>query len=321
LTDKPLAVQVSELTRTFGGRAAAVTVLNGISLQVRYGEIVALLGVNGAGKTTLIKVLSTLLLPTSGSVRIAGHDVVRDPRLARQATSVVFGGDRGLYSRLTGRDNLRFFGMLAGLSRSQLQARIAAALETVNLVAVAGQRVETYSRGMRQRLHLAIGLVAQPRVLLLDEPTVGLDPVEAARLRDVVLDMRNEGTGILLTSHHLLDVEELANRVLLLSDGRIRKDLTLAEFVRQSGHAATVTVRGRDTPPNLEVARLPSIVVASSVRAEGASWVVELQLREWQADIFGILDNLFRAVTVEDVQVRETRLEEAFTALSAEVAI
>lgn len=321
MTDSLAAIQVAGLTRSFSGHGGPVTVLDGVSLQVGYGEIVALLGVNGAGKTTVIKILSTLLLPTSGSVRVAGHDVVRDPRRARQATSVVFGGDRGLYSRLTGRDNLRFFGVLAGLSRSQLRTRIDAALEKVNLAAAAGQRVETYSRGMRQRLHLAIGLIAQPRVLLLDEPTVGLDPVESSRLRDVVLDMRNEGTGILLTSHYLLDVEELASRVLLLSNGHVRKDLTLAEFVRQSGRAATVTVRGRDLPPDIDNARLPPIVVASNLRAEGASWVVELQLREWQADTFGILDNLFRAVTVEDVQVRETRLEEAFTALAAEVAV
>jgi ABC-2 type transport system ATP-binding protein len=313
------AIRVDGLTRAFGSRSNLVTALNGVSLEVGYGEVVALLGVNGAGKTTLIKILSTLLLPTSGSAVVAGHDVVREPKRARQATSVVFGGDRGLYTRLSGRDNLRFFGMLAGLGRRELKGRIEIALEQVNLASAADRRVETYSRGMRQRLHLAIGLLAPPKVLLLDEPTVGLDPVESDRLRDVVLTMRDSGVAILLTSHYLLDVEKLATRVLLLSGGRIRENMTLAEFVRESGHAATVTIRGRGTPPDIAAGRLPATVAASCVQQDSDTWVVDLRLREWSGDVFGLLDDLFVAVKVDDVQVRETRLEEAFAAISAQL--
>src|SRR5436190_5008649 len=311
------AVRVEGLTRSFGRGSKSVPVLDGVSLQVRKGEVVALLGVNGAGKTTLIKILSTLLLPTSGSAVVAGCDVVREPRRARKATSVVFGGDRGLYSRLTGRDNLRFFGMLAGLGRRELRVRIDSALEQVNLVSSADTRVETYSRGMRQRLHLAVGILASPQVLLLDEPTMGLDPVESDRLRDVILTMRDSGVAVLLTSHYLLDVDKLATRVLLLSGGRIRENLTLAEFVRASGHAATVTIRGRGTPPDVAAGRLPATVVASCVQQDSGTWVADLRLREWSGDVFGLLDDLLVGAKVEDVQVRETRLEEAFTAISA----
>jgi ABC-2 type transport system ATP-binding protein len=294
--------------------------LDGVSMEVGYGEVVALLGANGAGKTTLIKILATLLLPTSGTAVVAGHDVVREPKRVRQATSVVFGGDRGLYARLTGRDNLRFFGMLNGLGRRELRAAIDRVLEQVNLVAVADRRVETYSRGMRQRLHLAVGLLPSPAVLLLDEPTVGLDPVEADRLRDTILTLRDSGVAILLTSHYLLDAEKLATRILLMSGGRIRENLTLDEFVRGTGHAATVTIRGRGTPPDVSPSRLPETVTALCTQPDEGTWVVDLRLREWGGDVFKLLDELFVAVTVDDVQVRETRLEEAFAAISAQLA-
>ena len=314
------AIRVEGVTRVFGRGPKSVTALDGVSLEVGYGEVVALLGVNGAGKTTLIKILSTLLLPTSGSAIVAGHDAVREPKRARGATSVVFGGDRGLYLRLSGLDNLRFFGMLAGLGRKELRSRIDSALEQVNLVSAAGTRVETYSRGMRQRLHLAIGLLASPAVMLLDEPTVGLDPVESDRLRDVILRMRDSGVAILLTSHYLLDVEKLATRVLLLSGGRIRENLTLAEFVRVSGHAATVTIRGRGQPPDIAEGRLPRTVAATCLQQDVDTWVVDLRLREWSGDVFRLLDDLFVAAKVDDVLVRETRLEEAFAAISAQLA-
>lgn len=314
------AIAVEGVSRTFGSGRQVVRALEDVSFDVAYGEVVALLGSNGAGKTTLIKILSTLLLPSSGSVAVAGHDAIQDPRRARHATSVVFGGDRGLYSRLTGRENLRFFGMLAGLGRRELTARVDGALARVDLSAVAGRRVETYSKGMRQRLHLAIGLIVAPKVLLLDEPTAGLDPVESERLRDAILILRNEGVGILLTSHYLLDVERLATRVLLLSDGRIQENLTLAEFVRKSGHAATVTIRGRGRLPDVTAGLLTTSILHSEVRGDVSSWELDLRLRDWNGEVFHRLSTICAVVTIDNVEVRETRLEEAFTAMSARLA-
>jgi ABC-2 type transport system ATP-binding protein len=310
------AIQTAGLTRVFGQGPRAITALDGVSLEVGYGEVVALLGSNGAGKTTLVKILATLLLPSNGSVTVAGDDVVRNPRRARATTGVVFGGDRGLYGRLTARDNLRFFGMLAGVRRGELRTRVADVLARVNLLDAADRRVETYSRGMRQRMHLAVGLIARPKVLLLDEPTVGLDPIEANRLRESVAAMRDEGVAVLLTSHYLLDVEALADRVLLLSGGRIRENLTLADFLRQAGHTAVITVRGRGGLPDMSRVPLPDSVVAGDVRGGDGRWTAELRLREWNADVFAVLSGLFVSLQVDDVQVRETRLEEAFTAIS-----
>lgn len=313
------AIVVDGVSRTFGRGATRVIALAEASFSVAPGEVVALLGSNGAGKTTLIKVLSTLLLPTTGRAELCGHDVVGDVHAARAVTSVVFGGDRGLYARLSGRDNIRFFGMLAGVSRRELRGRVPTALEQVNLTAAADRPVETYSKGMRQRLHLAIGLLSRPAILLLDEPTIGLDPLEAERLRGAVTELRDHGVAILLTSHYLLDVERLADRVLLLGDGRIRRDLTLAEFVRQAGHAAEVVVRGGGEPPALDGAH-PAWVVGCSVTKENDGWTVTLRLRAWSAEVFRELGALFANVGVHDVQVREERLEDAFRRLAGQSA-
>lgn len=309
------AIKVSSLRRSYGRGANRITALDDVSFEVASGEVVALLGSNGAGKTTLIKVLATLLLPSSGTVAVAGHDVVRKPRLAREATSVVFGGDQGLYARLSANDNLRFFGMLGGVAHRELRSRIDAALRQVNLTDVAHRRVETYSKGMRQRLHLAIGLLARPKVLLLDEPTVGLDPIEAERIRAVIRRVREDGAAVLLTSHYLLDVERLADRVVLLSDGRLLSDLKVAEFVRKSECLATVTIRGSGTPPCADALDTPPGLEISEVRGTAPSWEVDMRVREWNATVFSQLGTIFADARVEDVQVRETRLEEAFVTM------
>jgi ABC-2 type transport system ATP-binding protein len=312
------AMLVDGVGRRFGAGEAAFDALRDVSFAVRPGEVVALLGRNGAGKTTLVKILSTLLLPSTGRALVGGHDVVREVRAARSVTGVVFGGERGLYARLSGRDNLRFLGMLAGVGRRGLRERIPQVLDHVNLAAAADRRVETYSKGMRQRLHLAVGLLARPRVLLLDEPTVGLDPIEADRLRSAVADLRRQGVAVLLTSHLLVDVERLADRVLLLSAGRITRDLTLAEFKQAGGHAADVVVRGAGRPPALDGVR-PPWALAFSMRPVPPGWEATLRLREWTPEVFAAFAALFAGAEVHDVDVREQRLEDAFRRLSREV--
>ncbi|CAN5685638.1 N/A [soil metagenome] len=310
------AVEVEAVGRTFpisGGKQ--LQALEDVSFVVGLGEVVGLLGVNGAGKTTLTKILATLLLPSSGAALVMGYDVAADTRGVRTSMSVILGGDRGLYNRISGRENLAFFGMLAGVSRRDLGERIPLVLDQVNLADAADRRVETYSKGMRQRLHVAIGLLSRPQVLLLDEPTVGLDPLEADRLRETIHQLRREGTSILLTSHLLLDVERLADRVVMLDKGRVTADLPLRKFAGLAGYAAVVTLTYRGA---LDLARsLPAGAAVDRHTHEGELSTLVLKLREWSGDLFGALGRLVDDVQIQDIDVRPARLEEAFATLSA----
>jgi ABC-2 type transport system ATP-binding protein len=216
------AVDAHEITRVFTPRKRdPVTALGGVSLTIPVGEVHGLLGPNGAGKTTLVKILSTVLVPTSGSARVLGHDVVADADAVRPLIGIVFGGERGLYWRLTGRENLEYWGALYRLPRSEIRARSRRLLERVGLTERADERVETYSRGMKQRLHLARGLIGDAKVLFLDEPTTGMDPIAAREFRALIAELRGEGRTILLATHDMAEAETLCDRVTLIDRGTI----------------------------------------------------------------------------------------------------
>src|SRR5918911_3899355 len=189
----------------FSRRAIVTEALQGISFEVERGELFGLLGPNGAGKTTMIKVLTTLLLPTSGSVRVLGYDVRREARKIRGRIGYVFGGERGLYDRLSALDNLRYFADLYGVDPRSQRGRIGDVLELVGLTGRERERVEGYSRGMRQRLHIARGLLHDPPVVFLDEPTIGVDPVGARELRATIASLTEAGKTVLLTTHYMFE--------------------------------------------------------------------------------------------------------------------
>ncbi|XTZ14738.1 ABC transporter ATP-binding protein [Micromonospora echinospora] len=307
-------VEVSGLSRTFTVRKETVSALRDVTFTLHEGEVIGLLGSNGAGKTTLTKILSALLLPTGGSARILGHDVVRHPRQVRERIGVIFGGETGLYDRLTGRENIRFFAMLNGVRRRQITERIAAALDEVGLTGAADRPVETYSKGMRQRLHIAIGTVHRPRVLLLDEPTIGLDPIEAERLRTAIGRLRDDGVSVLLTSHYLLDVERLADRVLILADGTISGNMTTGEFARAAGYRAVVTVRARGkVPPELTDGGVG--VLVDGIVEDDDVWSARLRVQDWGPTSFAHLSRVLSDADVLDVDVAPVRLEDVYATL------
>jgi ABC-2 type transport system ATP-binding protein len=216
------AVVVNEIRRVFTPRKRdPVDALDGVSLTIPVGEVHGLLGPNGAGKTTLVKILSTVLLPTSGSAAVLGHDVVAEARAVRPQIGIVFGGERGLYWRLTGRQNLEYWGALYKLSRPEIRERTGLLLERVGITDRADERVETYSRGMKQRLHLARGLIGDAKVLFLDEPTTGMDPLAAREFRALIGELRGEGRTILLATHDMAEAEALCDRVTLIDRGSI----------------------------------------------------------------------------------------------------
>jgi ABC-2 type transport system ATP-binding protein len=216
------AVDVQDVGRVFTPRRREpVTALDDVSLSIPTGEVHGLLGPNGAGKTTLVKILSTVLLPTTGRAFVCGHDVVAETKAVRPLIGIVFGGERGLYTRLSARQNLEYWGALYRLSGAAIKERTAILLERVGLTDRADQRVEEFSRGMKQRLHLARGLMGDARVLFLDEPTTGMDPLAAREFRTLIAELKREGRTILLTTHDMVEAETVCDRVTLIDRGRI----------------------------------------------------------------------------------------------------
>lgn len=218
-----LAIDVQALRRVYKGhgKQKEVVGLDGISLQIGAGEIHGLLGPNGAGKTTLVKVLSTILLPSAGQVSILGHDVVQQPKKVRALIGILLGGDRGIYNKLSARQNLEYWAALYEVPYRESSKRVDTLLERVGLSAKADQKAEGYSRGMKQRLHLARALVGNAPVLFFDEPTMGMDPLAARDFRKLIAELKAEGKTILLATHDMAEAEAVCERVSLIDKGRL----------------------------------------------------------------------------------------------------
>jgi ABC-2 type transport system ATP-binding protein len=263
------AVEVQEIQRVFTPRKREpVTALAGVSLTIPVGEVHGLLGPNGAGKTTLVKILSTVLLPTDGRALVCGHDVVRETKLVRPLIGIVFGGERGLYTRLSARQNLEYWGALYRLSGAEIKARSAALLERVGLTERADQRVEEFSRGMKQRLHLARGLMGDARVLFLDEPTTGMDPLAAREFRTLIGELKGEGRTILLTTHDMVEAEAVCDRVTLIDRGRILATETPRSLGSLISRFQRIDVEGAPADV-LDVIEVTTGVSSVSMLAEG----------------------------------------------------
>lgn len=222
------AIETHDLHKTFKSthgfwkRTTRLTeAVRGISFSVEKGELFGLLGPNGAGKTTTVKMLTTLLLPTSGDISIFGMDIRKQTMEIRKRIGFTFGGSRGLYGRLTAIENLRYFAELYAIPPEVSRKRIPKLLEIVGLDGRGEDKVETYSSGMQQRLHLARALLNNPQLIFLDEPTVGIDPVGARELRATVKYLQSRGKTILLTTHYMAEADELCDRIAIINKGRI----------------------------------------------------------------------------------------------------
>lgn len=239
--DGGLAIEARGVVRRFG----PVEALRSLDLTVPYGQVTALVGANGAGKTTLLLILATLLAPDAGTVRIAGHDALAHPARAREALGWM-PDTFGVYDQLTVDEYLAFFADAYGLSKQERPRRIRALLSLVHLEDRLGQPVHALSRGQKQRLGLARALVHRPRVLLLDEPASGLDPRSRIELRDLLRSLAADGVAVLVSSHILSELEEIADRVVLVDRGRTAGDHAMAEI---TGASARVRWRIRSLDP------------------------------------------------------------------------
>jgi ABC-2 type transport system ATP-binding protein len=316
------AIEVEALCRTYRSRTgivrrrrAEVHALRGISFEVAEGELFGLLGPNGAGKTTTIKILTTLLLPSSGSARVLGFDPARDPGSVRQRIGHVFGGDRGLYDRLSALDNLRYFGDLYRVPVREKRQRIEELLELVGLKGRERERVETYSRGMRQRLHIARGLLHDPDVLFLDEPTIGLDPVGAREVRETIGGLRDQGKTILLTTHYMYEADELCQRIAVIAGGLFVAAGTPAELKARVVDRTVIEIEtfGLASPVLERLKAIPGVAsVASETRDQAEVLLVQSQVGA------GLVQALLRELdgtTLGKVIAREPTLEDAYVEL------
>jgi ABC-2 type transport system ATP-binding protein len=233
-------VEASDITKSFGDHRA----LDGVDLQIEGGSVFALLGPNGAGKTTMVRVLATLTRPDSGSVTVAGHDLLADPLGVKRSISLT-GQFAAVDDVLTGRENLDLMARLRRLSGRAARTRTAELLETFELTDAADRRAGTYSGGMRRRLDLAMGMIERPRLLFLDEPTTGLDPRSREGLWDTTARLVEEGVTILLTTQYLEEADRLADTIAVLDRGRIVARGTAEELKARIG-GATLRLRLAD---------------------------------------------------------------------------
>jgi ABC-2 type transport system ATP-binding protein len=292
--------------------AQTVTAVDGVKLSVQRGELFGLIGPNGAGKTTLIKLLCTLIVPTSGTARVNGFDLNQAARI-QSTISLVTGDERSFYWRLSGRQNLRFFGALYGLRDARLERRVEAALTQVELLDYADRQFQTYSTGMKQRLAIARGLLNDPQIIFMDEPTRSLDPTATTHLHTFIRDelVRRRGVTVFLATHRLREAEHLCDRLAIMDHGHIRACGSIAELRgllgRGDRYRATVTGLTEMTR-----ARLAALVgqVAVKLSQDGAI-VVEFDLPPTDGLLSAAIDVLraddaqIHAITSEPVPLEE----------------
>ena len=307
----PNILEVQNLAKNYGDFQA----VKGVSFNIEEGEIFSLLGPNGAGKTTTISMLSTLYTPTSGDATIAGHSITKSPMDVRNAIGVV-PQDLALYEDLTARENLIFWGQMYGLSGGALKSRVDEVLQQIGLTDKAKDRVKTYSGGMKRRVNIGVGLLHKPRLLFMDEPTVGIDPQSRRAILDTVKDLNKKGMTVLYTTHYMEEAEELSNRVGIIDHGQLIAIGTQKELTKQVGETETLIlhISENDDPEALakKFREIKEVLEANVVNNEIS--VITPSAKDVLAAVVTKANE--RGIKIHSIDIREPNLEAVFLHLT-----
>jgi ABC-2 type transport system ATP-binding protein len=300
--------------------ASWFTAVDGVSLQIKQGEVFGLLGPNGAGKSTTIRMLCTLLEPTSGTAHVNGFDIVKQSNQVRQNLGTVLAGERSIYWKLTARENLEYFAALYHIPADIARLRIDELLERMELTARANDLVEKYSTGMKQRVAIARSLLARPPILLLDEPTLGLDPQAARRVRELVTELKSEGHTILLTTHYMEEADQLSDRIGIIDQGKVIALDTPATLKRRIDQKDVIKLEVTGWHPEMAAAlrTLPNVenLIAHHTGTDSL-WNISLHAGNSRAILPGIIEKLSSNGTrLVNMNIVQPSLEDVFIHLT-----
>ena len=304
-------LQVQNLVKNYGDFKA----VKGVSFHIEEGEIFSLLGPNGAGKTTTISMLSTLYKPTSGDATIGGHSITKDPMGVRGIIGVV-PQDPALYEDLTARENLIFWGQMYNLSGKSLTTRVDEVLEQIGLTDKAKDRVKTYSGGMKRRVNIGVGLLHKPRLLFMDEPTVGIDPQSRRAILDTVKDLNNQSMTLLYTTHYMEEAEELSHRVGIIDHGEMIAIGTQKELTQQVGEAETLILHVGENDDSEALAKVLKDIqgVQQATAVDHEVSVVCAEAEDVLAAVVTKAND--RGIKIRSIDIREPNLEAVFLHLT-----
>jgi ABC-2 type transport system ATP-binding protein len=307
----PAILEAHNLVKHYGDTQA----VKDISFHIDEGEIFSLLGPNGAGKSTTIAMLSTLYAPTSGEATVGGKSVTRDPMAVRQLIGVV-PQDIALYDDLTARENLNFWGQMYGMGARELRRRVGEVLDQIGLSDKANKQVKTFSGGMKRRVNIGAGLLHKPRLLFMDEPTVGIDPQSRRAILDMVKDLNRDGMSVLYTTHYMEEAQELSDRVGIIDHGKMIALGTQDELTDQVGHTDTLRLHlPEDADANALATACRS--VSDVLQASAADHTVALIVPSAAAALAPVVAKVGElGVKLRSVDIEEPNLEAVFLHLT-----